>query len=174
MKKKTELKKLALLGLAGGVILSSQAVVFADDSESNDDKGTLLAAGCGAKGCAHNTPSKGNNNTNKNFIADADESFNTNSSQLMTEQQLKGQLNEQGKQQYNSLSPEGKATAVKLASRSCKGTNDCKGQGINPSSCAGKNSCAGTSACNFKDKNEAVKAAAESQAQKRAQTNGSY
>lgn len=61
--------------------------------------------------------------------------------QMMTEDQLMSQLNEQGKQMYRGLSPEGKTLAIKLASRSCKGTNDCKGQGACKTadhSCAGK------------------------------------
>lgn len=217
--KKTDLKKLALLGLTGGVMLSTQGTVQAEIANSAIENGVLLAGGCGAHSC--NGETKGSHKPDRNFascggcgshktdrnsagcgshkpdrnfiascggagscsnkgriIAEANENLYASSGQLMTEDQLKSQLNEQGKQQYNSMSPEGKAMALKLASRSCKGTNDCKGQNAckaDDHSCAGKGSCAGSSVCSFKDKNQAVKIAAQKQAEKRAKTNsGSY
>ena len=145
---------------------------------NKSDQGNI--AGCGANSCS----GKGGSNGNRNYVAEVNQNLNasndqyTSKSQLMTEDQLKSQLNDQGKQLYNSLTPEGKAMAVKLASRSCKGTNDCKGQNAckaEDHSCAGKGSCAGTSICSFKDKNMAVKIAAQKQAEKRTKTNsGSY
>lgn len=73
---------------------------------------------------------------------------------------------------YMSLSPEGKALALKLANQTCKGKNDCAGLSsckTSDHSCAGQNSCKGKSAGPFKDKNLAVKIAA--QKMKRNQTN---
>lgn len=194
--KKKDLKKLALLGL----IVASQGVVHADETTENEIMPDLkIAAGCGG-GCSHGAQKKNYQGcsskrqgcssmghscgSSRGFVADADENAKDenakydNSGQLMTEDQLMSQLNEQSKQMYRSMDPEGKALAIKLASRSCKGTNDCKGQGsckTSDHSCAGKNSCAGTSKCSFKDKNLAVKVAYQKQSEKRMQTNsGSY
>lgn len=79
---------------------------------------------------------------------------------------------------YNSLTPEGKAAALKLANQlanqDCKGKNDCAGLSsckADDHSCAGQNSCKGKGAGTFKDKNLAVKIAA--QKVKRSQANGS-
>ena len=137
---------------------------------NKSDRG-FVAGGCGAGSCSNHNSSKGGT---RNYIAEVNETLSTSSGQLMTEDQLKSQLNDQGKQTYNSLTPEGKAMAVKLASRSCKGTNDCKGQNAckaDDHSCAGKGSCAGSSICSFKDKNMAVKIAAQKQAEKRTNAN---
>lgn len=226
--KKRDLKKLALLGLTGGVMLTTQGTVEAEIASSPSDGILFAAGGCGANkcsgegrpmtnkrsgcgaqnkiaGCGASTPIRSNScnasgniagcgaSSNKSHacgsiagcgsschavIAEAEKSVDMSSGQLMTESQLMSQLNNEGKRIYNSLSPEGKAMAIKLASRSCKGTNDCKGQNACKSddhSCAGKGSCAGSSTCSFKDKNQAVKVAAQKQAEKRAKTNsGSY
>ncbi len=201
---KKDLKKLALLGIAGAMV--SQGAVHADEENTSSSNPELLAAGCGAHGCNHNHGCSNNNgynhgcgsNTNnhgcgssgnnhgcgnngnsrsRGFVAEADTYTSDNAGTLMTEDQLKSQLNDQGKKMYSSMSPEGKALAVKLASRSCKGTNDCKGQNScksDANSCAGKGNCAGTSQCSFKDKNMAVKVAAQQQADKRMQTNAGF
>lgn len=92
----------------------------------------------------------------------------------LTEDELVSKLNDQGKAMFRSLSPEGKALALKLASQSCKGQNECKGLNsckTDKNSCAGNGGCAGKSACSFKDKNTAVKVAAKKMAEKRALLN---
>lgn len=169
---KKDLKKLALLGIAGGVMFA-QGPIHADNLHTLVQPGTLMAGGCGSSCHSTSGGTSGHQKSSRNIIAEAD--VNTNATtQLMTEDQLKSLLNEQGKQTYNSLDAEGKAQALKLASRSCKGTNDCKGQNsckTENNSCAGKGNCAGTSACSFKDKNMAVKVAAQNQAAKRDQAN---
>lgn len=79
---------------------------------------------------------------------------------LLTEQELKLELNQEGIRMYNSLSPEGKAMALKEASMSCNGTNDCKGLGAcktDKNNCAGQNDCKGQGKCAVADKNMAVK-----------------
>lgn len=79
---------------------------------------------------------------------------------LMTEQELKLELNQEGIRMYNSLSPEAKAMALKVASMSCNGTNDCKGYGAcktDKNNCAGQNDCKGQGKCALADKNMAVK-----------------
>lgn len=92
----------------------------------------------------------------------------------ISESELKAQLNDQGKSQFNSLDAEGKALALRLANQSCKGENECKGLNSckgNGHDCAGKGSCKGTSPGPIKDKNVAVKLAAAKMAEKRAKMN---
>ncbi len=131
------LKKIAILGMAGGMLMSYQQA----DAATNGIQGIQ-------------------------FVAMESESSNT-----LTEDALVSKLNAEGKQLYQSLSPEGKALAQKLANQSCKGQNDCKGQNSCKSetnTCAGLGGCKGTSKGPFKDKNDAVKAAAANMAKKRA------
>lgn len=144
--KKCDLKKLALLGI---VAIASQGTVQADEAKNEADVlSGIIAAGCGggSSGCSGmRTP---------RYLAESDDSTRSDSSydtsyssgQVMTEDQLLSQLSDQGRQIYQNLSPEGKALALKLA-----------------------NSPA------FKDKNSAVRAAAQKLSERRAQMNtGSY
>lgn len=114
------------------------------------------------------------------YLSDADDAgqvksdTSTPNGQQLTEAQLLSQLNEEGKAIYRGLDTEGKALALKLANQSCKGQNSCKGLGSckgGGHDCAGKNGCAGQSNGPFKDKNVAVKIAAQKMAQKRALLN---
>lgn len=150
---KHDLKKLALMGLTGGVLLSAQGVM-ADEQAS-----TTVAASYGANnGCGG-----ANNGSVPTQV------------KILTEDQLLLQLNDEGKRVYLSLDPKGKALALKMANQSCKGQNDCKGQGScknADNACAGQNACKGKSPEGFRDKNQAVKAAAKVMANKRGQANG--
>lgn len=88
----------------------------------------------------------------------------------LSEDDLLLELNQDEANLYQSLSPEGKALALKLASRSCNGMNECKGQNAcrtQAHSCAGQGSCKGQTKCAFSDKNYAVKVAAKLMAEKR-------
>ncbi len=49
--KKNDLKKLALLGITGGIIAASQAPLSAH--QANSAPGTMLAGGCGSHGCSN-------------------------------------------------------------------------------------------------------------------------
>ncbi len=92
--------------------------------------------------------------------------------QLMTEDELLLQLNEEGTKIFNSLSPEGRELALKIASRSCNNTNECAGTNAcrtDKNKCAGQGSCTGTTKCSVSDKNFAVKIAAKKMAEKRSQ-----
>lgn len=92
------------------------------------------------------------------------------STRKLTEMDLKAQLNPQTKADFEALSPEGKALALKMANQDCKGKNDCKGQNACKSktnSCGGQGGCKGTAETNFKDKNMAVKVAKMKMAEKR-------
>lgn len=88
----------------------------------------------------------------------------------MSEEELLMQLDEKGKALYYSMDDEGKALALKLASMTCAGANECAGLNScktadNP--CAGMGKCKGTGVCGFHDKNVAVKVAAKKMAEKR-------
>lgn len=110
------------------------------------------------------------NSSSKRYLADADSDTATQTQPPLKESDLLNQLNPDAKATYQTLSPEGKALALKLANQSCKGLNDCKGLGsckTDDHSCAGKNGCKGQSKCSFKDKNQAVKVAAKKMAEKR-------
>jgi hypothetical protein len=88
----------------------------------------------------------------------------------MTDAELMMQLNPTGKAQFQSLTPKGKELALQMAEQQCKGQNGCKGQNScksDKNSCAGKGGCKGTAVSYFKDKNMAVKLAAEKMAEKR-------
>lgn len=195
---KSNFKKLALMGMAGGMLLSSQAPISAGEGLEST---TLLAGGhCGGKnGCGGSNrgyqgsscgASRGSCGGAKNSCggsrnscavfntADANDSMQQqqqrSSGRIMTENELMSQLNDDGKATYRGLDAEGKALALKLASQDCKGKNDCKGLNSCKSaenSCAGQGSCRGKSQGPFSDKNNAVKLAAKKMAQKRASMN---
>lgn len=89
---------------------------------------------------------------------------------LMTEKELLLELNDAGTKQYQSLSPEGKALAIEVASQRCARTNSCRGLNAcatDSNKCAGQGSCRGKTKCGFSDKNLAVKIAAQKMQAKR-------
>ncbi len=135
---------------------------YADNSDQNQNS-------------MQSIPQDPQNNNSRNYrsnyaIAEADQPTSTRTAPL-TEKELMNNLNSQSKATFQSLSPEGKALALKLANQDCKGKNSCKGLNVcaNPpkNDCAGKSGCKGQSKCNFKDKNVAVKVAAQKMAEKR-------
>jgi len=144
------------MGITGGMILASKPAMAADsnDNDLNDDNyaSVLAMNGCtGPGGC--------------NGMGDKQQDGETAEAELLS------QLNEDGKALYDSLDAEGKALALQLANQKCKGYNDCKGLNSckgDENDCAGQGGCKGQSGCNFKDKNLAVKVAAEKMAEKRA------
>ncbi len=88
----------------------------------------------------------------------------------MTKDDLLLELNQEGADLFNSLSPEGQKFALKIASRSCNNMNDCKGENAcrtDKNKCAGQGECKGQTKCAFSDKNLAVKVAARKMAEKR-------
>lgn len=106
-----------------------------------------------------------------NQIAEEENNLTVTNPAKLTETDLVNKLNPQGKATYQSLSPEGKALALKLANQACKGQNSCAGEGACKSTehaCLGKNDCKGKGTCSFKDKNDAVRAASLKMVQKRA------
>lgn len=142
MNNSLKLKQLMLAGIASGILLSHHLSAEQEKKEEkNSDFMELFAK-------------TGGNITFKEFTEDS----------LMLE------LNEEGAKLYHSLSPEGKALALKLASRSCNGLNDCKGENAcatNKNKCAGLGLCKAQTKCAFSDKNMAVRIAAKKMAEKR-------
>ncbi len=140
MKKKRDIKKLAIVGLSAGLILATH--LSADDknsSQSNDSNQT--------------DPNNGNLGYH-----------------VMTEDELLLELSPEGLADYKSLTPEGKALALKVASMRCSGTNDCSGLNACETAkhtCAGQGSCKGTGKCAIADKNLAVKLVKNKMAKKR-------
>jgi hypothetical protein len=173
---KTNLKKIALMGMAGGMLFASQAPVAANASEALYDGQMTLAHGCGgagahcggAKSAQRDNPNRGYG-TSRNYTAydssDRDSSSTMqhgsqrdtrtttpsfqretttttrrtdaqDSSRQVTESEFLSQLNSDGRSLYQTLSPEGKAMALKLAP-------------------------------NYSDKNQAVKVASQKIAEKR-------
>lgn len=175
MKKKTDLKKLALLGITGGLMIAAQAhadtPVVPDDLEGvfanqfvTEDKckgddgcgGFLIAANsCSGAGGCPGMESPGNNGKENG---------------KMTEEELMSQLHSRGRATYNSLDEEGKALARQVAGQKCSGENECKGLNSckgDDNECAGHGNCKGQGGCEHKDKNDAVDVAAKKMAKKR-------
>ncbi|CRX37491.1 hypothetical protein [Estrella lausannensis] len=143
--KKRDLKKLALLGLLSGAMLSKAPLAAAagqTPSTTNAIEATIQA----------------NNESNMNY-------------HLMTEDELLLELSPEGEADYDSLTPEGKQMAQRVASQMCNGTNECKGLNAcktDNNDCAGKGACKGQGKCAFSDKNLAVKVVKEKMKAKRA------
>ncbi len=79
---------------------------------------------------------------------------------LMTDEDIRLELSQEGTKLYDSLDDKGKELARFVASQRCAGTNRCKGLNAcatDKHSCAGKGECKGQSKCGFSDKNLAVK-----------------
>lgn len=135
--KKNEMKKLALLGLSTGLLLSSSLSAITLDKEKLDKAAKATDA----------------NDGNVEY-------------HLMTEDELLLELNTEGASLYQSLDPKGKELARFVASMHCNGTNACKGLNAcktDKNDCAGKGACKGLGKCAIADKNLAVKLVAEKQ-----------
>lgn len=131
---KSNFKKLALLGMAGGLLLGSAAPLAA---ESTEVEATILAKSCGS-GCSGGRRTADAQDT----VQQQKSGSYYSSGRMMTENELMSQLNEDGKSLYRGLDADGKAQALKLASQP-----------------------------EYKDKNEAVRAASRQMADKRAGMN---
>lgn len=226
MKKKNDLKKLALMGITGGVMMASGTLTAAEGLTNISTDNYLAAKSCGSKcggstafnsrnhGCgascggatAYNSRNHscgapqdpttysqpdnypqsqgscggrspayqqrqgscggsqsgynqrqggcGGGNSGRyypSYFADnSDKAVQDTATQPMTESDFKTKLSPQGKIEYDKLSPEGKAQALKMASHDCSGKNDCKGQNAcktDKNACAGQGGCKGQSKC---------------------------
>lgn len=142
--KKCDLKKLALMGLSSGLLITSQ----------------LHATAPTLKTSLSQTPKehKDNNDGNVGY-------------HVMSEDELLLELNDDGITQYKSLDAKGKELALKVASMRCNGTNQCAGLNAcqtDKNDCAGKGKCQGQGKCAISDKNLAVKLVYDKMAKKRA------
>jgi hypothetical protein len=139
--KKNNLRYMMLKGTTIGLLLSHQTLKGEDEDKANSDFLQLVE------------------NTKGNIAF-----------RPLTEDDLLLELNQESADLYKSLSPEGQQLALKLASRSCNGLNDCKGENAcqtKDNKCAGQGKCRGLTKCAFSDKNYAVKVAVKLMAEKR-------
>lgn len=152
--KKTNLQKLALMGLSSGLMVS--VPLCAQNGSPVSTKSTA--------------PSPASNKTNSQDNDEYGANDGNMNYHLMSEDELKMELEPKGVEMYNSLTPEGRLMARKVASQMCNGTNPCKGYNAcqtDQNQCAGKGSCKGKSKCAFSDKNLAVKVVSDKMKQKR-------
>lgn len=124
--KNSNFKQLALLGMAGGLLLASQSQASAEVISSSDK---ILASnnGCGANSCGrkgqHAQPdSMLSTDSDKTMMQDLEHKKSTNQ-KAMTESEFLSHLNDEGKGTYASLDAEGKALALKLANEQRPGQN---------------------------------------------------
>lgn len=110
-------------------------------------------SGCNGRGQPNQW---GNSNSGQRYypgyFADNDGQATTTDTDAkpLTETDFKAKLSPQAKADFDKLSPEGKASAIKTASHDCSGKNDCKGQNAcktDKNSCAGQGGCKGQSKC---------------------------
>lgn len=150
-KRDLNLKTLAMMGLAAGLLTSTHV--------SAEDKNKTTAS----------QPQQEKKSSDGDSKKDSD-NYDANLFHDYTEEELLRILTPEGKRMYNSLTPEGKQLALDTASQTCNGQNKCKGLGACESkdhACAGKNSCEGQGKCAHADKNTAVKLVYEKMKQKR-------
>lgn len=150
-KQDLNLKSLAILGLATGILISAQGV--ADDTSKKVSSKQEEAVN-----------KKNDKKAKASDKDDFDKAFEKYDGNItyhpFTEEELVRELTPEGKKMFQSLSPEGKELALKVASQTCNGQNECKGfNGCETAEhkCAGKGECKGTGKCAISDKNLAVK-----------------
>lgn len=146
-------KKLALLGMTSGLMLSNSLSAKEESSSKTSEKADVKKSDV-----KKYDPNDGNMNYH-----------------MMTEDELLLELNDKGAKMYRELSPEGKALALSVASVMCNASNPCKNLNAcqtDEHECAGKGECKGKGKCAFSDKNLAVKVVYDKiMAQKRANAN---
>lgn len=143
--KKRDLKRLALLGIAGGIALSQSAEANETSDYFEIQVSSLLAA---------------NDISTKSASNNLDPNAGNLGYHLMDEDELLLELNAEGQKMYNSLDLNNKKLAREVASARCNGSNACKGLNAcktERNSCVGKGDCKGQSICAIADKNLAVR-----------------
>lgn len=158
---KKDFRKLALLGLSSGILISNTAIA--------QETSTTTKKPATAETKATKSADKSSSSTTTQEDDPNDGNMNYH---LMSEDELILELDAKGLAMYRALDPEGKLLARKVASAMCNGTNECKGLNAcqtDKNACAGKGSCKGTGKCALADKNLAVKLVSDKMAQKRAQ-----
>ena len=134
--------------LAALAVLGLSSFLSAEDVAAN----TCTPSSCGQVLAAANTAS-------------------SNSTMSADQQMFCNKLNKDGQEAFKAMDAKGRAMAMKMASASCKGKNDCKGMGnckTEKHACAGKNECKGQGGCKTTDMNKSVDMVCNQMAQKRA------
>lgn len=142
---------------------------------SSPSQPNTQTAGCGAPSSTRGQYQGQGSNQGQSRYYTADAADAVANQKKLSESELVNQLNPESKATFQSMSPEGKALALKLANQACQGKNECKGLNsckTSENSCAGTGSCKGTSPGPFTDKNKAVKVAAKKMLEKRSAING--
>lgn len=156
--KKRNLRTLALMGIASGVILSQ--TVDANERGNQTAISSLLATNTSSQPATRTEPDPNDGNLGYH---------------LMTEEELMLELNDEGQKMYKELDPSNKKLALEVASKRCANTSACKGLNAcktDKNSCAGQGSCKGQGKCAISDKNLAVKLVYDKMMKKRAAANG--
>lgn len=151
--KRQDLKKIALLGIMSGVVLS-QSVQAQDTHQSSAASNTKPST------IKTNEPDPNDGNLGYH---------------LMTEDELLLELNAEGQKMYQSMDAKNKELTLKVASARCANTSECKGLNAcktEKNACAGQGSCKGLGKCAIADKNLAVKLVYDKMQKKRAGANG--
>lgn len=166
--KKKDLKKLALLGLAGGIVLSQSVQAEEQPDNYQINVSSLLAV--------NTSDSKSSSKLSSKQNSDPDPNDGNLGYHLMGEDELLLELNDEGQRMYNAMDPANKKLAREVASGRCANTNFCKGLNAcktDKNDCAGKASCKGNGKCGIADKNLAVRLVYNKMMKKRAAANGS-
>lgn len=164
--KRKDLKKIALLGLTGGITLVQSAQANENSDDLKNRYSTLLA---------NNTLT-----TKSKVSSSAQTTPNPNDGNLgyhlMSEDELLLELNQDGQRMYNEMDPANKRLALEVASGRCANTNLCGGLNAcktDKNDCAGKASCKGNGKCGIADKNLAIRLVYTKMMKKRNTANGS-
>jgi hypothetical protein len=150
-----EFKRLALLGLAGGLMTSG---LTAKEQHLKEERANEAS------------PQKSSSNPQERQKKKSDPNDGNLGYHLMTEEELLMELDDEGTKIYRNLDPAGKALALKVASARCNKTNECKGLNsckTDHNSCAGKGPCKAQGQCSLADKNFAVRLVSEKMKNKR-------
>lgn len=180
--KKRSFKKIALLGLAAGVLsVKAEGKNLLEPADFSKSDALAYKKCKGANGCPGMKKKGGEiaqadkeagSKKESNDDDDKDPNGGNLGYHLMTEDELLLELSDEGTKLYNSLTPEGKLLAREVASSRCNAANVCKGLNsckTDENDCAGKGQCKGQGKCAIADKNLAVKLVAEKMAKKRAE-----
>ena len=163
--KKNELKKLALMGLTGGLLFTMHTEASAQGYWwQQSTRSSYQQEESGNQRMMQQKQQRQQRQHQNNM------ENSPSRTEQMTEQELLSQLNQQGRALYQSLDPKGKTLTLQLANQTCEGQNKCEGLNScesDENGCSGEGGCKGQSPGPFKDKNQAVEVAAKHLAQER-------
>jgi hypothetical protein len=171
--KRKDLKKLALLGLTSGAVLSQSLQASSNLTTHQANVSALLALN------ASKTTSKDKTATDvsqKNAnTTEIDPNEGNLGYHLMSEDELMLELSADGQRMYTALDSNNKKLALEVASSRCANSNSCKQLNAcktDKNDCAGQAACKGLGKCGIADKNLAVRLVYNKMMKKRTATNG--